>query len=470
LEALATIRSYTTISRITGPLLFVEKIRGVGYGELVEIITPSGEERRGQVLEVGETFAVIQVFEGTDGLDVDKTLVRFTGDILRMPVSSDLLGRIFNGRGEPIDGGPPIAPEDYWDIHGAPINPAIREHPREFIQTGISVIDGLYSLVRGQKLPIFSGPGLPHNTLAAQVARQAKTLGREEETVVVFAAMGVTADEARFFMRDFEERGALDHLTMFVNLANDPAIERIITPRLALTCAEYFAFHEGYNVLTILTDMTNYAEALREISAARGEVPGRRGYPGYLYTDLATMYERCGRIRGRRGSHTVFPILTMPNDDITHPIADLSAYITEGQLILSRAMHRKGIYPPMDVLPSLSRLMRSGIGEERTRFDHREVSDCCYYAYAEGCALRELVAVVGEEGLTARDRLYLKFADEFERRFVNQGPYEERDVETTLNLMWDVLSILPEEELKRADPKTIEWAKAQAMYKPKTTQ
>jgi len=459
------LKKYRSISRISGPLLFVEAVRGIAYGELVRIETPTGEERRGQVLEVTDRFAVIQVFEGTEGLSLDRTAVKFTGETIKLPVSGDLLGRIFNGRGDPIDGGPPIIPEDYWDIHGMPINPSSREHPREFIQTGISAIDGLYTLVRGQKLPIFSGSGLPHNMLAAQIARQARVLGKEEEAVVVLATMGITAEEARFFIEDFRSRGVLDHIVLFVNLANDPAIERMITPRLALTCAEYLAFHEGYHVLTILTDMTNYAEALREVSAARREVPGRRGYPGYLYTDLATIYERCGRIRGVRGSHTVFPILTMPHDDITHPVPDLTAYITEGQIILSRAMHHKGIYPPIDILPSLSRLMRTGIGEGRTRFDHREVADCCYYAYAEGVSLRELIAVIGEAGLTARDKLYLQFADEFEKRFVNQGVYEERSIEETLDLMWDVLSILPEGELKRADPKTIEWAKQQGKYK-----
>jgi V/A-type H+-transporting ATPase subunit B len=458
-------REYATVSRLVGALLFVENVRGVGYGELVRVMGPDGVERRGQVLEVGEGMAIIQVFEGTQGLDIERTSVKFVGETISMPVSSDMLGRIFDGKGEPIDGGPRIIPEDYWDIHGAPINPSSREHPREFIQTGISCIDGLNTLVRGQKLPIFSGSGLPHNVLAAQIARQAKVPGKGETAVVVFAAMGITADEVRYFRDEFEKRGALDHLTMFVNLADDPSMERIITPRLALTCAEYFAFHEGMHVLTILTDMTNYAESLREISTAREEVPGRRGYPGYLYTDLASLYERCGRIRGAKGSHTVFPIITMPHDDKTHPVVDLSAYITEGQLILDRGLHRKGIYPPMDVLPSLSRLMRSGIGKDRTRFDHREVADCCYAAYAEGKALRDLVAVVGEESLTSRDKLYLRFADEFERRFVNQGLYEERSIDETLDIAWDLLSMLPEEELKRADPETIKWAKETGRYK-----
>jgi len=455
----AVTREYHTVGRIVGPLLFVNAVRGVGYGELVRITDPTGAERRGQVLEVGEGIAVIQVFEGSQGLDVEKTSVRFTGETISTPVSPDMLGRIFDGRGNPIDGGPPILPSDFWDIYGAPMNPNSREHPKEFIQTGVSAIDGLYTLVRGQKLPIFSGAGLPHNLLAAQIARQAKVPGTEERSVVVFATMGITADEFRYFRDEFERRGALDHLTMFVNLADDPAIERLITPRMALTCAEYFAFHEAAHVVTILIDMTNYAESLREISAAREEVPGRRGYPGYLYTDLASLYERCGRLRGGKGSHTVFPIITMPHDDITHPVPDLSAYITEGQLILDRGMHRKGIYPPMDVLPSLSRLMRTGIGKGHTRFDHREVSDCCYYAYAEGKSLRDLVAVVGEESLTPRDKLYLRFADSFERRFVNQGLYEERTIEQTLDLAWDLLSILPEGELKRADPDTIKWAR-----------
>lgn len=448
-------RRYSTVREITGPLLFVEAISGVGYGELVEIETPSGERRRGQVLEVGEGVAVIQVFEGTRGLATTETVVRFTDETIKLPVTFGLLGRILDGSGQVIDGGPPLIPEDYWDIHGAPMNPYSRAHPSEFIQTGISAIDGMNTLVRGQKLPLFSGSGLPHNQVAAQITRQAKVLGKEETFAIIFTAMGITADEARFFKDDFTKQGALDRVVMFINLAEDPAIERIITPRLALTTAEYLAYTQDYHVLVILTDMTNYAEALREISAAREEVPGRRGYPGYLYTDLATIYERAGRIHGKKGSITQLPILTMPHDDITHPIADLSGYITEGQLIVDRGLYRKGIYPPIDPLPSLSRLMNEGIGKDNTRVDHREVSDCLYYAFSEGKSLRDLVAVIGEEALTDRDKLYLKFADDFERRFINQGLYEDRSIEETLDLGWELLSVFPETELKRADPATI---------------
>jgi len=449
------LREYKTIARISGPLLFVEAVKGVGFGELVRIVAPDGSERRGQVLEVSDKMAVVQVFEGTSGLDVKGTAVRFAGETIKLAVSSDMLGRVFDGSGVPIDGGPDIIPEDYWDVHGAPINPCARTYPREFIQTGISAIDGMNTLVRGQKLPFFSGAGLPHNAVAAQVARQARVKGSGETFSTVFAAIGITADEARFFREDFEKQGAFEHVTMFVNLADDPAIERIITPRVALTAAEYFAFKLGMHVLVILSDMTNYAEALREISAAREEVPGRRGYPGYLYTDLSTIYERAGRTHTSKGSITQMPILTMPHDDITHPIADLTGYITEGQLVVDRGLHRRGIYPPIDVSPSLSRLMREGIGKDRTREDHREVSDQLYYSYAEGRAFRDLVAVVGEEALSNRDKLYLNFADAFERRFVNQGEYENRDIEQTLELGWDLLSMLPEVELKRIDPSTI---------------
>jgi V/A-type H+-transporting ATPase subunit B len=449
------LREYRTITKIAGPLLFVEAVTGVGFGELVRIAVPDGSERRGQVLEISDKMAVVQVFEGTSGLDVEKTAVRFAGETIKLSVSSDMLGRVMDGSGNPIDGGPNIIPEDYWDVHGAPINPYARTYPREFIQTGISAIDGMNTLVRGQKLPLFSGAGLPHNAVAAQVARQAQVRGSGETFAIVFAAIGITADEARFFREDFEKQGAFEHVTMFVNLADDPAIERIITPRVALTAAEYFAFKLGMHVLVILTDMTNYAEALREISAAREEVPGRRGYPGYLYTDLSTIYERAGRTHTSKGSITQMPILTMPHDDITHPIADLTGYITEGQLIVDRGLHRRGIYPPIDVSPSLSRLMREGIGKDRTREDHREVSDQLYYAYAEGRAFRDLVAVVGEEALSNRDKLYLNFADAFEKRFVRQGEYENRDIEQTLDLGWDLLSMLPEVELKRIDPSTI---------------
>ncbi|MEM3737236.1 MAG: V-type ATP synthase subunit B [Candidatus Bathyarchaeia archaeon] len=451
-RALLTGKEHRTINEIAGPLLFVERTSGVAFGEVVKIVTPSGEERRGQVLEVGEGVAVIQVFEGTGGLDISRTLVRFSGETLKFPVSQDMVGRIFDGSGKPVDGGPEIIPEDELDIHGAPMNPYSRAVPSEFIQTGISSIDGMNTLVRGQKLPLFSGSGLPHNAVAAQIARQAKVLGEEEEFAVVFAAMGITADEARFFREDFEERGALDRVVMFINLADDPAIERLITPRLALTASEFLAYEYGFHILVILTDMTNYAEALREISAAREEVPGRRGYPGYMYTDLATIYERAGRIHGKKGSITQMPILTMPHDDITHPVPDLTGYITEGQIYLERALHMKGIYPPINVLPSLSRLMNQGIGRGKTREDHRQVADQLYYAYAEGRGLRELVAVVGEEALTAKDKLYLQFADRYEREFVNQGFYEDRSIEKTLELGWDLLSMLPEAELKRIDP------------------
>ena len=449
------ITEYRTITRIAGPLVFVESVKGVGFGELVRIATPDGSERRGQVLEITDKMAVVQVFEGTSGLDVEGTAVKFAGETIKLAVSSDMLGRVFDGSGTPIDGGPGIIPEDYWDVHGAPINPYARTYPREFIQTGVSAIDGMNTLVRGQKLPFFSGAGLPHNAVAAQVARQARVRGTGETFSTVFAAIGITADEARFFREDFEKQGAFEHVTMFVNLADDPAIERIITPRVALTAAEYFAFKLGMHVLVILTDMTNYAEALREISAAREEVPGRRGYPGYMYTDLSTIYERAGRTHTGKGSITQMPILTMPHDDITHPIADLTGYITEGQLIVDRGLHRRGVYPPIDVSPSLSRLMREGIGKDRTRQDHREVSDQLYYSYAEGRALRDLVAVIGEEALSNRDKLFLNFADAFERRFVNQGEYENRDIEQTLDLAWDLLSMLPETELKRVDPSTI---------------
>jgi len=449
------LREYRTVTRISGPLVFVEAVKGVGFGELVRIVAPDGSERRGQILEVSDRMAVVQVFEGTSGLDIERTAVRFSGETIKLAVSSDMLGRVLDGSGTPIDGGPNIIPEDYWDVHGAPINPYARTYPREFIQTGISAIDGMNTLVRGQKLPLFSAAGLPHNAVAAQVARQARVRGSGETFTTVFAAIGITADEARFFREDFERQGAFEHVTMFVNLADDPAIERIITPRVALTAAEYFAYKLGMHVLVILSDMTNYAEALREISAAREEVPGRRGYPGYLYTDLSTIYERAGRTHTSKGTITQMPILTMPHDDITHPIADLTGYITEGQLIVDRGLHRRGVYPPVDVSPSLSRLMREGIGKGRTREDHREVSDQLYYAYAEGRAFRDLVAVVGEEALSTRDKLYLNFADTFEKRFVNQGEYENRDIEQTLDLGWDLLSMLPEVELKRIDPSTI---------------
>jgi V/A-type H+-transporting ATPase subunit B len=445
-------------------LVFVEKTKPVAYGELVQITLPDGSVRKGQVLDTSKNIVVVQVFEGTRG--VDKTCsVRFTGDIVKLNCSKDLLGRILSGSGEPIDGGPPIIPEERIPIVGSAINPYARKYPREFIQTGISAIDGMNTLVRGQKLPIFSGSGLPHNDIALQIARQAKVRGQAEEFAVVFAAMGITYEEAYQFMREFERTGALERAVVFLNLAKDPAIERLITPRMALTAAEFLAYTYDYHILVILTDMTNYCEALREISAAREEVPGRRGYPGYMYTDLATIYERAGRIRGRKGTITQFPILTMPADDITHPIPDLTGYITEGQIVLSRELHAKGIYPPINVLPSLSRLMKEGIGPGLTREDHRQLSDQLYAAYAEGVDLRGLVAIVGEEALSERDRMFLKFADEFERRFVNQGKYEDRDIETTLDLGWELLAMLPERELTKIEKKWIE--KYHPAYKKK---
>jgi len=448
-------REYLTIAKVSGPLMIVESVSGVAYGEVVEIVTPDGNTKRGQVLDAYEDRAIVQVYEGTSGIDTSRTRVRFTGDTVKFGVGAELIGRIFNGKGMPIDGGPMPIFEDEWDVHGAPINPSAREYPSEFIQTGISAIDGMNTLVRGQKLPIFSGAGLPHNELAAQIVRQAKVLGEEEKFAVVFCGMGITHEDAAFFTHDFERTGALERAALFLNLANDPAIERILTPRLALTTAEYLAFVQGMHVLVILTDMTNYCEALREISAARSEVPGRRGYPGYLYTDLATIYERAGRIKGKKGSITQMPILTMPGDDITHPIPDLTGYITEGQLVMDRELHRKGIYPPLNVLPSLSRLMKDGIGASHTREDHSDLSNQLYAAYAEGKDLRALVAVVGEEALTERDRRYLDFADNFEREFVNQGKEENRSIKTTLELGWGLMRALPEAELKRIDPKLI---------------
>ena len=442
-------REYTTVSEVSGPLMIVEGVEGVAYNEIVEIETPNGEHRSGQVLEVKEDVAVVQVFEGTSDLNTKDTKTRFTGETAKIGVSRDMMGRIFNGTGKPIDGGPEIIPEKELDINGSPMNPTSREYPAEFIQTGISTIDGMNTLVRGQKLPIFSGSGLPHNDLAAQIARQAKVIGEDTEFAVIFAAMGITHEEANFFMRDFERTGALEKVTVFMNLADDPAIERILTPKMALTTAEYLAFEKGMHVLVILTDLTNYCEALREISAARDEVPGRRGYPGYMYTDLAGIYERAGRIGGKEGSITQMPILVMPQDDITHPIPDLTGYITEGQIVLSRDLHRKGIYPPVDVLPSLSRLMSGGIGDEKTRGDHSGVSDQMYSAYAEGRDLRDLVAVVGEEALTERDQSFLKFAEEFESRFVTQSKDEDRTIQETLDLGWDLFTLLPRTELKR---------------------
>jgi len=446
---------YTTVSEVAGPLLIVEGIKDVAYNEVVKIKTASGEERTGQVLEAFMDKAIVQVFEGTKGLDTDKTSARFIGETMKLGVSKEMLGRVFDGTGNPIDDAPPIIPEDRRDVNGNPINPYSREYPQEFIQTGISTIDGLNTLVRGQKLPIFSGAGLPHNELAAQIARQAKVLGKEEKFAVVFCAMGITFEEANLFIRDFENTGALERTVMFLNLADDPTIERVILPRMALTCAEYLAFDLDMQVLVVLTDLTNYAEALREIAAAREEVPGRRGYPGYMYTDLAMIYERAGRTKGKKGSITQIPMLTMPDDDITHPIPDLTGYITEGQIVLDRGLHKKDIYPPIAVLPCLSRLMDRGIGEGRTRADHADVSNQLYAAYAEGCDLRALVAIVGEDALSKRDQKFLKFADEFEQQFVTQENHEDRSIVQTLSIGWELLSRLPVPELKKIDEKYI---------------
>ena len=448
-------KEYRTISEIAGPLVFVERTEPVGYGELASVQLPDGRVKRGQVLDTSDDLVVVQIFEGTAGIE-KASGVKFLGETMKMPVSSDMLGRILSGSGEPMDGGPPIVPDDRLDIIGSAINPFARDNQSEFIQTGLSTIDGMNTLVRGQKLPLFSGSGLPHNDIALQIARQAKVLGEQEEFAVVFAAMGITNEEAQHFMLDFERTGALQRAVVFLNLADDPAIERIITPRLALTTAEYLAFELEMHVLVIFTDITNYSEALRQIGAAREEVPGRRGYPGYMYTDLASLYERAGRIKGKKGSITQIPILSMPGDDITHPIPDLSGYITEGQIVASRELHRGGIYPPIDVGASLSRLMNAGIGPGHTREDHKAVSDQCYAAYAEGRDLRGLVAIVGKDSLSERDRKFLEFADLFERRIVQQGPDEDRDIETTLDLMWEILATLPEVQLTRIDRKYIE--------------
>ena len=449
-------RVYSTVTRVEGPLIVVDGVEGIGYGEVAEVIMPSGEKRLGQVLESRTSRAVVQVFGGTRDLDTDVTSVRFSGETMRIALAEDMLGRIFDGVAEPLDGGDPVIPEVVRDIHGTPINPYSREFPRDSIETGISAIDGMNTLVRGQKLPLFSGSGLPHNLLAAQVARQAKVTGQEEGFAVVFAAMGITHEEAAFFLKDFRSTGALSRAVIFQNLADDPAIERIITPRLALTTAEYLAFTKGMHVLVILTDLTNYCEALREIAAAREEVPGRRGYPGYMYTDLASIFERAGRIHGREGSITQLPILTMPDDDITHPVPDLTGYITEGQIVLSRDLHRKGIYPPVNVLPCLSRLMQGGIGPGRTREDHADLNSQLYAAYAEGIRIKGLVAVIGEEGLSDTDRAYLRFSDRFEREFVQQGAHEDRSFTMTLDRAWDLLALLPRRELKRIDAKYLE--------------
>ncbi len=447
-------KEYKTITEIAGPLIFVEKTEPVGYKEIVSINLPDGTTRRGEVLDSSSEIVVVQVYEGTGGLNKDCGVV-FTGETLKLPASIDLLGRILSGAGDPLDGGPRIVPDKMIDINGAAMNPYARMPPEDFIQTGISTIDGTNTLVRGQKLPIFSASGLPHNEIALQIARQAAVPGSEGEFAVVFAAMGITNEEAQYFMEDFEKTGALERAVVFMNLADDPAVERLVTPRMALTAAEYLAYEHDMHVLVILTDITNYAEALRQMGAARNEVPGRRGYPGYMYTDLATLYERAGIVKGAKGSVTQIPILSMPGDDITHPIPDLSGYITEGQIVVARELHRKGIYPPINVLPSLSRLMNSGIGGEKTREDHKAVSDQMYAGYAEGRDLRGLVAIVGKEALSERDVKFLEFADLFEQEFVTQGRNENRTIAETLDVGWKILAHLPENQLNRIDNKYI---------------
>ena len=453
------IREYKTIEEVAGPLMLVKQVDGVKYDELGEIELPNGEVRRCRVLEVNGRNVLVQLFESSAGLNLANSKVRFSGHGVELPVGDGMLGRVFSGMGKPIDGGAPLFAEKSLDINGTPINPAARHYPSEFIQTGISTIDGLNTLVRGQKLPIFSGSGLPHANLAAQIARQAKVLhneGQDTKFAVVFAAIGITYEEADFFISDFKKTGAIDRTVLFVNLASDPAIERITTPRMALTAAEYLAFECDMHVLVIMTDITNYAEALREVSAARKEVPGRRGYPGYLYTDLATMYERAGRKAGSEGSITMIPILSMPEDDKTHPIPDLTGYITEGQIILSRELYRKNILPPVDVLPSLSRLKDKGIGKGKTREDHAGTMNQLFAAYARGKEAKELMVVLGEAALTPVDRLYAKFSDAFEKEYVGQGFYENRSIEQTLDLGWKLLSILPKSEMKRIKPELVE--------------
>ena len=450
------IKEYKTIQEIASPLMIVKNVEGVTYDELAEIELPNGEVRRCKVLEVEDDHAVVQLFESAQGINLAQSKVRFLGHPLQLGVSEDMLGRVFNGMGEPIDGGPAILAEEHRDINGLPMNPAARAYPAEFIQTGVSTIDGLNTLVRGQKLPIFSASGLPHAALAAQIARQAKVLGDNENFAVVFAAIGITFEESEYFIQEFRRTGAIDRTVVFSNLANDPAVERIATPRMALTAAEYLAFEKDMQVLVILTDITNYAEALREVSAAKKEVPGRRGYPGYLYTDLATLYERAGRRIGKSGSITMIPILTMPEDDKTHPIPDLTGYITEGQIILSRDPYRKGISPPVDVLPSLSRLKDKGIGEGKTREDHSGTMNQLFAAYARGKDAKELMTILGEAALSDDDKQFAKFADAFEQRYVNQGNNTNRTIEDTLNLGWELLSLLPRTELKRIKPELIE--------------
>lgn len=443
------IKEYKTIKEVVGPLMLVENVANVKYDELVEIVQSNGEIRRGKVLEIENDKALVQLFESSHGLELSTSKARFLGRSLELGVSEDMLGRVFDGLGNPRDDGAPLIPTKRMDINGEPINPSARDYPNEFIQTGISAIDGLNTLVRGQKLPVFSMNGLPHANLAAQIAHQAKVLGKDDKFAVVFCAIGITFEEAEFFMEDFRKTGAIERSVMFINLANDPAIERIATPRMALTCAEYLAFDLGMHVLVIMTDITNYAEALREVSAARKEVPGRRGYPGYMYTDLASLYERAGRIKGKNGSITQIPILTMPEDDKTHPIPDLTGYITEGQILLSRELYKKGINPPIDVLPSLSRLKDKGIGKGKTREDHSDTMNQLFSAYARGKEAKELAAILGESALTDSDKIFAKFAGEFEKRYINQGYEKNRSIEETLNIGWELLSMLPVSELKR---------------------
>ncbi len=450
------LKEYKSIREIVGPLMLVDGVEGVAYNELVEIKGKDGSIRRGKVLEVNRDKALVQLFEGAQGIQMSTSKARFLGRSLELAVSEDMLGRVFDGMGNPKDGGAQIIPEMKLDINGQPINPAARDYPDEFIQTGISAIDGLNTLVRGQKLPVFSVSGLPHAELAAQIARQAKVLGSDSKFAVVFAAMGITYEEAEFFMQDFRKTGAIERAVMFINLANDPAVERISTPKMALTAAEYLAFEKGMHVLVIMTDITNYCEALREVSAARKEVPGRRGYPGYLYTDLATMYERAGRIRGCEGSITQIPILTMPEDDKTHPIPDLTGYITEGQIIFGRELNKKGYMPPIDVLPSLSRLKQKGIGEGKTREDHSGNMNQLFAAYAKGKECKELSAILGDAALTPLDRQYAYFAEEFEKRYINQGFYTNRSIEETLKIGWELLTLLPRSEMKRIKDKYLE--------------
>lgn len=450
------LKEYKSIKEIVGPLMLVSGVEGVKYDELVEISGQDGSVRRGKVLEVNGDNALVQLFEGSQGIQMSTSKARFLGRSLELGVSEDMLGRVFDGLGNPKDGGAAIIPEKRIDINGQPINPAARDYPDEFIQTGVSAIDGLNTLVRGQKLPVFSASGLPHAQLAAQIARQAKVLGKDSKFAVVFAAIGITYEEAEYFMQDFRRTGAIERAVMFVNLANDPAVERIATPRMALTAAEYLAFEKDMHVLVIMTDITNYCEALREVSAARKEVPGRRGYPGYLYTDLATIYERAGRIKGKGGSITQIPILTMPEDDKTHPIPDLTGYITEGQIILSRELYKKGINPPIDVLPSLSRLKNKGIGKNKTREDHPDSMNQLFAAYAQGKEAKELSAILGDAALTPVDRKYAEFAEAFEERYVNQGFNENRSIEETLQIGWELLTILPRTEMKRISDKYLE--------------